>query len=75
MKTDDELFILYKKVNDLEKQLQDERDEHKEIYRNMRKNLFQVYEKNYDKSTDFEIFHLKEEIKRLKQENYELRKK
>ena len=75
MKTDEELLMLYKKINNLEKQLQDEREEHKEIYRNMRKNLLQVYEKSSEQSIDFQVFHLKEEIKRLQKENDQLRQK
>jgi len=76
MYDEQEVISLYKRIHDLEKQLHDEREEHKEIYRNMRANLMELYSNKTDSNlgNDFIVFHLNEEIKRLTYENSILKK-
>jgi aspartate ammonia-lyase len=60
---------LYKKINQLEKQLKEEREEHKEIYSKMRKNLMEIYNEKKGNNNDFYLFHLEQENTRLREEN------
>jgi regulator of replication initiation timing len=73
---DDERTILYQKIDDLEKKIVEERNEHKEIYYKMRKNMIDLYAQNCDKGNiTFQLFHLQEENKRLREENEYLKSK
>jgi hypothetical protein len=60
---------LYKKINQLEKQLKEEREEHKEVYSKMRKNLMDIYNEKKEGCNDFYLFHLEQENTRLREEN------
>lgn len=57
---------LMKKIDDLVQMLKDEREEHKDIYSKMKKQI---------SSAEFESFYLREENKRLTNENMLLRER
>lgn len=73
---ENELTNLYKKINNLEQQISQEREEHKEIYNRMRKNLMYAYTQNSNNKNDneFLIYHIKQENTRLRHENENLKK-
>lgn len=71
-----EIWLLYKQIDDLQKKLQDEREEHKQIYKRMRENLIEISKSQKVISIpdkDFEVYRLEQEIKRLQFENDNLK--
>jgi len=71
-----EIWLLYKQIDDLQKKLNDEREEHKQIYKKMRDNLIEISKSQKVISIpdkDFEVYRLEQEIKRLQIENNNLK--
>lgn len=71
-----EIWLLYKQIDDLQKKLCDEREEHKQIYKRMRDNLIEISKSQKVISIpdkDFEVYRLEQEIKRLQFENDNLK--
>lgn len=71
-----EIWLLYKQIDDLQKKLCDEREEHKQIYKKLRDNLIEISKSQKVISIpdkDFEVYRLEQEIKRLQIENDNLK--
>lgn len=60
-------FILIKRIKDLEQQLKDEREEHRDIYMKMKTNMEYYSSNNYINELDF----YKRETEKLKKIVYE----
>jgi len=78
-----DLEVLKKRIVELEQMLHDEREEYKDIYMRMKKHTHDtekttnnVFSKHSNiNGQEFQIYYLNEEVKRLRQENNELRSK
>lgn len=64
--SENDSYDLMEKISDLRQMLKDERDEYKDVYFKMKK---------HSNSTEFESFYLREENRRLTNENMLLRTK
>jgi len=72
---------LQKRIVELEQMLRDEREEYKDIYTMMKKHTHDtetntnVQKHSNINGQEFQIYYLNQEVKRLRQENNELRSK